>query len=302
LEKKVPPGKGLVGQCYLEGDTIYMKEVPQDFVNITSGLGDARPNCVLIVPLKLNDKIEGVIELASLKPFAEHEIEFIEKLGETLASAIITVRSAESTNILLEQTQQQAEEMRAQEEEMRQNMEELQATQEQMHRKNEEVEELLRKASERETEMKKQNEIIASEKAELETETAILNTLMEVLPERITVKDEQGRFLKLSEAKYKTLREQGYKNIIGKSDRDIFGEEHFAKSFAIEKDLMKSKKPVLDLEEKINISKEVSIWGLTSRVPFVGSSGKVLGTIVVTKDITREKTCAEELAKLQAGA
>jgi PAS domain S-box-containing protein len=302
LEKKVPPGKGLVGQCYLEGDTIYMKEVPQDFVNITSGLGDARPNCVLIVPLKLNDKIEGVIELASLKPFAEHEIEFIEKLGETLASAIITVRSAESTNILLEQTQQQAEEMRAQEEEMRQNMEELQATQEQMHRKNEEVEELLRKASERETEMKKQNEIIASEKAELETETAILNTLMEVLPERITVKDEQGRFLKLSEAKYKTLREQGYKNIIGKSDRDIFGEEHFAKSFAIEKDLMKSKKPVLDLEEKINISKEVSIWGLTSRVPFVGSSGKVLGTIVVTKDITKEKTCAEELAKLQAGA
>jgi hypothetical protein len=55
--------------------------------------------------LKLNDKIEGVIELASLNPFAEHEIEFIEKLGETLASAIITVRSAESTNMLLEQTQ-----------------------------------------------------------------------------------------------------------------------------------------------------------------------------------------------------
>jgi transcriptional regulator with PAS, ATPase and Fis domain len=137
---------------------------------------------------------------------------------------------------------------------------------------------LLRKASERETEMKKQNEIIASEKAELETETAILNTLMEVLPERITIKDEQGRFLKLSEAKYKTLREQGYKNIIGKSDRDIFGEEHFAKSFAIEKELMKSKKPVLDLEEKINISEgSVSIWGLTSRVPFVGSAGKVSG-------------------------
>jgi 23S rRNA G2445 N2-methylase RlmL len=55
---------------------------------------------------------------------------------------------------------------------------------------------LLRKASEREAKMKKQNEIIASEKAELETETAILNTLMEVLPERITIKDEQGRFLK----------------------------------------------------------------------------------------------------------
>jgi PAS domain S-box-containing protein len=301
LEKRVPPGKGLVGQCYLEGETIYMKEVPQDFVNITSGLGDARPNCVLIVPLKLNNKIEGVIELASLKSFADHEIEFMEKLGESLASAITTVRSAESTNLLLEQTQQQAEEMRAQEEEMRQNMEELQATQEQMHRKNEEVEELLRKASEREAEMKRQNEIIANEKAELETETAILDSLMQLLPERITIKDEQGRFLKISEAKYKTLREQGYKDMIGKSDRDIFGEEHYAKSFAVEKELMKSKKPVLNIEEKINISNDVSIWGLTSRVPFVSSRGKVLGTIVVTRDITKEKTCEEELAKMKAG-
>jgi PAS domain S-box-containing protein len=299
LERKVPPGKGLVGQCYLEGDTIYMKEVPQDFVDITSGLGGTRPKYVLIVPLKLNDKIEGVLELASLNSFAEHEIGFIEKLGETLASAITTVRSAESTNMLLGQMKEQAEEMRAQEEEMRQNMEELQATQEQMLRKNEEVEKLLQKAYDRESEMKKQNEIIAGEKAELETETAILNTLMEVLPERITIKDEQGRFLKLSEAKYKTLREQGYENIIGKSDRDIFGEEHFARSFAIEKELMQSKKPVMHVEEKINISKDVSIWGLTSRVPFIGSAGKVLGTIVVTADITKEKTCAEELAQLQ---
>ena len=70
IEKKIAPGKGLVGQCYLEGETIYMTKVPQDFVNITSGLGDTRPGCVLIIPLKLNERIEGVIELASLKEFA----------------------------------------------------------------------------------------------------------------------------------------------------------------------------------------------------------------------------------------
>ena len=184
---------------------------------------------------------------------------------------------------------------------MRQNMEELQATQEQMHRKNEEVEELLKKANEREEEMKKQNELIKSEKLELETETAILTTLMNLLPERITIKDSQGRFLKLSESKYKTLREQGYKNVIGKSDKDIFGEEHFNKSFAVESQLMKTKKPVLDVEEKINISKDVSIWGLTSRVPFLNSEGKVLGTIVMTRDITKEKKCEEELEKMKAG-
>lgn len=302
IDRRIYPGKGLVGQCFLEKETIYMTNVPQDFVNITSGLGDARPDSILIVPLKLNDRIEGVIELASLQKFEEHEIEFMEKLGETLASAISTVRTAEDTKVLLEQTQQQAEEMRAQEEEMRQNMEELQATQEQMHRKNEEVEELLRQASEREGKMKDQNAVIQQEKTELETEKAILGTLMELLPERITIKDHQGKYLKLSEAKYKTLKEQGYDNMIGKSDKDIFGAEHFEKSYSVERELMKSKKPVLNVEEKIKISDGASIWGLTSRVPFVDSSGKVLGTIAITKDITREKTYEEELEKLKKGA
>jgi PAS domain S-box-containing protein len=70
----------------------------------------------------------------------------------------------------------------------------------------------------------------------------------------------------------------------------------------VERELMKSKKPVLNVEEKIKISDGASIWGLTSRVPFVDSSGKVLGTIAITKDITREKTYEEELEKLKKGA
>lgn len=301
IEKSIKPGKGLVGQCYLEGELIYLKEVPQEFVNITSGLGDARPDSILIVPLKLNDRIEGVIELASLKPFEDHQIEFLLKLGESLASAISTVKNADNTRQLLEQTQQQSEEMRAQEEEMRQNMEELQATQEQMHRKNEEVEELLKKASDREKEMKKQNETIEREKEELETEKSILNTLMDLLPERITIKDDRGKYLRISEAKYKTLRAQGLNHLIGKSDEDIFGAEHFRKSYAVERDLMNSKKPVLDVEERIKISDDLSIWGLTSRVPFVDTSGNILGTIAITRDITKEKECEEELKKLKKG-
>jgi CHASE3 domain sensor protein/putative methionine-R-sulfoxide reductase with GAF domain len=146
VDKRIELGQGLVGQCYLEKETVLMTQVPQDYVNITSGLGEARPDCILIVPLKLNENIEGIIELASLKVFKSHEIQFVEKLGETIASAVTTVRTAENTKLLLERSQQQAEEMRAQEEEMRQNMEELQATQEQMERKNEEIEELLRQA------------------------------------------------------------------------------------------------------------------------------------------------------------
>ncbi len=299
IEKKVAIGQGLVGQCYLEGESIYMTNVPQDYMSITSGLGDTRPGCVLIIPLKLNNKIEGIIELASLNPFPAHQIEFLEKLGEALASAITSVRTSENTRILLERSQQQAEEMRAQEEEMRQNMEELQATQEQMLRKNDEMEELLRLTSEKEAAIARQNEFILEEKKELEKEEAILNVLMELLPERITIKDRHGRYLRLSEAKYSTLREQGFHDVIGKSDKEVFSEDHFQKSFGAEQSLMNSRKPVMNVEEQIQVTKDLSIWGLTSRIPFMSSSGEVLGTISITRDISKEKRYEEEIAILK---
>jgi hypothetical protein len=138
LEKKIAIGQGLVGQCYLEKERIYLKEVPQNYINITSGLGDATPKCILIVPLIHDKYVEGIIEIASFNVLEPHEIEFAEKLSETLAAYIAANRINLKTKDLLEQSQQQSEELRAQEEEMRQNMEEMQATQEEIHRKEKE--------------------------------------------------------------------------------------------------------------------------------------------------------------------
>jgi len=143
LEKTIQPGQGLVGQVYLEQQSIYIKELPKNYITITSGLGKATPNSVFIVPLIANDTVYGVIEIGTFTEFTDNERKFIEDVGENIASSVQSVKINERTNKLLEDSQQMTEEMRAQEEEMRQNMEELQATQEEMERSQKENNERL---------------------------------------------------------------------------------------------------------------------------------------------------------------
>ncbi|WP_224997312.1 GAF domain-containing protein [Cesiribacter sp. SM1] len=140
VEKRVAVGQGLVGQIYLEQEAVMIKEIPQAYTHITSGLGDATPHCLLVVPMMYNKKVEAVIEVAGFKVFEPYQLEWLEKVGEIMASTLISIKTTETTRELLEQFKEQTEQLTSQEEELRQNMEELEATQEEMRRKEQELE------------------------------------------------------------------------------------------------------------------------------------------------------------------
>ncbi len=135
LEKKIKPGVGLVGRCINEAETIYMTDFPDDYLNITSGLGGAAPRSLILVPIIFNQQVFGVIEMASIHKLEEYQKRFVERIGESIASTISNVKINQQTARLLEESKIQSEELVAQEEEMRQNMEEMKATQEELEKK-----------------------------------------------------------------------------------------------------------------------------------------------------------------------
>lgn len=143
LKKEIYVGEGLLGQLLLEKATLYLTDIPANYLSITSGLGGANPKSLLLIPLQTNGQIVGAIELASFEDMPAYKIEFLEKISDSMAATFAASQINEHTNKLLKEFQVANEYIRTQEEEMRQNMEELQATQEETQRRMQEYEELL---------------------------------------------------------------------------------------------------------------------------------------------------------------
>lgn len=279
FERRFEVNEGLVGRCYCEGETIYLLEIPDSYITITSGLGDTSPKCLLLVPLKINDEINGVLELASLTPIEEYKVKFVEKIAESIASTISSVRINVHTAELLAQTRQQAEEMAAQEEEMRQNLEELQSTQEEMAR----VQEEQKKAQE-----------------QLYFEKALFNNFLEAVPEAVYFKDKQSRLLRYSRSLAK-IHNKKEEELLGKTDFDLFGHsEHAQKAFDDEMDIIKSGIPIFDMVEREDHEDGHVTWVTTNKMPLRDINGNIIGTFGISKDFSKMMELENSLALEQS--
>lgn len=134
VDQRIDAGQGLIGQCLLERSTIILTDIPVDYVKITSGLGEALPNYVIIIPLAIRSKLEGIIEIASFQKLKKYQVDFLEKIAENIASIVSNKNTNLETSRLLNEARERAEQLTSQEEEIRQNAEEMEAIQEQLER------------------------------------------------------------------------------------------------------------------------------------------------------------------------
>ncbi len=129
-EKRIYPGNGILGQAMLDHELIHLTELPQEYINITSGLGEKTASAVLIIPLTVNENFYGAIELASFRRFSEREIAFLSTISENIAASIASIKTSEETRALLEESTKLTEELQAKEEETSETLRMLREAQE----------------------------------------------------------------------------------------------------------------------------------------------------------------------------
>ena len=126
LPSRFALGEGLVGQAAFERKTIALTDVPPGYIKVGSGLGEAAPADVMVMPVLFEDQVLGVIELASMRPFSEPHRDFLDRIGETIGVVLNTIRANMRTEELLTQSQGLTQELQKQSEELRETNDELQ--------------------------------------------------------------------------------------------------------------------------------------------------------------------------------
>jgi signal transduction histidine kinase/DNA-binding response OmpR family regulator/HAMP domain-containing protein len=179
-------GEGLVGQCAFEREKILLSSVPNDYIKITSGLGEATPLNIIVLPILFEGAVKAVMELASFDRFSQTHQTFLDQLTESIGIVLNTIEANMRTEDLLKQSQSLAGELQSQQQELQQTNAELEEKAKllaeqnvEVERKNKEVEQarqaLEEKAKQLALTSKYKSEFLANMSHELRTP---LNSLL----------------------------------------------------------------------------------------------------------------------------
>jgi HAMP domain-containing protein/CheY-like chemotaxis protein/signal transduction histidine kinase len=173
------PGEGLVGQCALEKTRIWLTDVPRDYIVVSSGLGSAPPNNIVVLPILFEQQVKAVIEIASLDRFTETHLSFLDQLMESIGVVLNTIEANSRTESLLTQSQSLAQELQQTNQELAEKARLLSEQNIEVERKNREVEQAKLALEEKATQLalssKYKSEFLANMSHELRTP---LNSLL----------------------------------------------------------------------------------------------------------------------------
>ncbi len=175
------PGEGLVGQCAIERKAIMLDDVPENYLHIDSGSGEALPRHVAILPVLYRDTLIGVLELAGFVPLTTLQQQLLDELLPIVALTLENLNRAIHTHGLLLQTQEQADDLRVSELVMRQQKEVLRDNNEALRTKTAELEEQSERLIASEEELRVQAEELQASNEELREKTDSLNRQKYVL-------------------------------------------------------------------------------------------------------------------------
>ncbi|MEK5469044.1 response regulator [Paenibacillus sp. FSL R7-0210] len=169
-QESIPLGSGLVGQCALDGQMIVLQDLPEHYIKVRSSLGEAAPASLIIVPIKHEQEIVAVMELAALRPFSSKEMQLIERTGQNMGVLINTLADVARIEDLLSETQLQKDELEAQTEELTAQTQELEAQTEELMAQTEELRLQTDQLQDQKTELEAQSESLLTSNEQLQTQ------------------------------------------------------------------------------------------------------------------------------------
>ncbi len=203
-------GEGLIGQCALEKKPILLTQIPDDYIQISSGLGEASPKNITVLPVLYEENLMGVFEIASFKEFAHLKNQLLEQVASNLGIMIDNISHTIKTQELLEEAQRQSEELQTQQVEMKATNEELEKQREVLEEKNRQVEKQAQELQTQQIEMRATNEELEIQQVEmqatneeLETQQIEMKAANEELEKQTQIVEEKSKQLALS-SKYKS--------------------------------------------------------------------------------------------------